>query len=123
MEDLATRVQGLPLELYNEIYELAFTPSSGTVIITSDYKPPRPLQVNKELRKKFATAYYGANRDFVFNNTRLLHSWLTKLQNRNERLICRIIYADECISQTFLPPFHFWAMEWHINSKIEEQKY
>lgn len=42
MEDLATRVQHLPVELYNDILDLVLTPDAKFVTIKDDYEPPTP---------------------------------------------------------------------------------
>lgn len=45
------RVQALPPELYQEIYDLTFTPTSTEVFVTKEYQPPALLRINQATRK------------------------------------------------------------------------
>lgn len=60
MDYLAVRVQSLPQELYDQVYDLVFTAPVGQVVdINASYVPPAALQVNLSSRKQFANSYYG----------------------------------------------------------------
>lgn len=49
----------LPQELYDQIYEEAFTAASGTyVIVAKNHKPPAAMQVDRASRRKFIESYY-----------------------------------------------------------------
>lgn len=78
------RLQNLPAELYNTIYDLTFTlnaPKTLTVV-DSGYKPPSILQVNRHFRTKLACTYYD---EFVFAfrpfgpDHRYFDQWLSSL--------------------------------------------
>lgn len=47
---LIERLHALPPELYNEIYELTFTPTSTDIYVDEGYKPPATLQVDRATR-------------------------------------------------------------------------
>lgn len=64
MTTLASLVQALPAELYNEIYDLTFTADPGNRYIDGNYKPPSCLQVSRSTRKTFEQSYYGNNSIF-----------------------------------------------------------
>lgn len=51
MATLIDRVQALPRELYDEIYDHTFTKTSNIVHVDSEYRPPAALQVNHASRK------------------------------------------------------------------------
>lgn len=59
MDRLPELVQTLPQELYDNIYDLTFTPTSRWRYIRHDYKPPKLLSVDRASRALFATRYYG----------------------------------------------------------------
>lgn len=44
------RVQSLPAEIYNEIYDLTFKTAPSVVYIDKDYWPPALLQANRATR-------------------------------------------------------------------------
>ena len=68
-DQLDDRVQSLPPELYNTIYDLTFTAYSiqgANVELDSSYRPPSCLQVSKASRDEFAASYY-AHTIFMFS--------------------------------------------------------
>ena len=68
MDELSGRIQALPAELYNLVFQYTFTAdSSGKVVyVTSQHKPPSLLQVDRTSRATFARSYYGSNTIFAF---------------------------------------------------------
>lgn len=63
-DEFITKVQSLPAELYNEIYNLTFTADfEETCKINRHYKPPSILQVNKRWRSALSPSFY---RDTIF---------------------------------------------------------
>lgn len=68
MATLASLVQALPKELYDEIYELTFTTNSSIRHITERYQPPICLQVSRSTRETVAASYYG--KDSIFYITK-----------------------------------------------------
>ena len=79
MKTFQERVQALPAELYNEIYDLTFTNTSKVQRIDQNTKPPSALQINRALREKFAQSYYGNNTIFYISITHV-SKWLFSLQ-------------------------------------------
>lgn len=77
---LNERIQALPAEIYNEIYDLTSTPSSVTHI-TREYKPPASLQVSRATRRKFSELYYDKDRTFYVNHA-LAWTWLKSIETR-----------------------------------------
>ena len=89
--DLARRVQDLPGELYNIIYEYTFTVGPGERKISKTYQPPSLLTVDRASRKLFAKSYYGSSgSSFVHNRNgtkEVLIRWLRSLPRRHLRLL------------------------------------
>lgn len=66
--ELAQRVQALPQELQDLIYDFTFAawPSATDFHqIRFAWKPPSCLQVNRASRRKFAEVFYGGGAIFV----------------------------------------------------------
>ncbi|KAK3712794.1 hypothetical protein LTR37_008885 [Vermiconidia calcicola] len=86
MDDLASRVQDLPPQLYNLIYNDVFTPSTTTInLIDKTYKPPSTLQVDRQSRVIFAMAYYGKGTTIISEALfpgRVV-DWLSSLNTRH----------------------------------------
>lgn len=61
---LKQRLESLPQELSNEIYNLTFTADPGVREITKTYLPPHLLRVDRASRALFGASYYG--NDAVF---------------------------------------------------------
>lgn len=55
---LRARVQALPQELQDMIFEGVVSHEFGKIIVREDYKPPVALQLNHKLRSSFALEYY-----------------------------------------------------------------
>ena len=90
---LAQSVQDLPPELYNMIFDLVFTPDPTKVLITTDYKPPHLLTVNRHSRQLFASRYYRSSEGFRFTDEDLPLNWITKLSNAHVRALGSIEIA------------------------------
>lgn len=78
-DKLATLVQSLPAELYSEIDDLTFLPTAGTIDLTTPYRLPNELQVDRASRKLFARRYYHDS-IFTARNTDDVVSWLLSLR-------------------------------------------
>lgn len=83
---LATRVQSLPPELFDEIYALTFTPTSDTVVITKKYRPPKLLQVDRASRNLFAEHYYAQTK-FTATDMDVVVHWLRSLRDEHLKLL------------------------------------
>ena len=59
-DELAERLQSLPQELFDQIYDEVFTAAAGTEVhIDGRYQPPVQLRVTHASREQFAKSYYG----------------------------------------------------------------
>ena len=96
MDDFSSHVQGLPPELFNEIYSLVFTPppSGSAIRIHSNYKVPFQLQVSKRHSSEFATTYYGTN-VFYFNSYNLMCKRLPTLSKSPHMPLKQIVYTGK----------------------------
>ncbi len=67
--ELATRLQNLPTDLYNEIYQLTFTAPSEpeTRKIDQTTQPSHLLNVSQNSREIYAESYFGKNSPFYIN--------------------------------------------------------
>jgi hypothetical protein len=75
MDSLTKKLNSLPQELYDSIFDTVFTAGPRRINIEHSYQPPSLLSINSATRKQFATSYY-ANTTFVFDNDVILHQWL-----------------------------------------------
>lgn len=50
----------LPQELYDEIETLTFAYDGSSRVLSSKWKPPVQLQINREIRRRFTKEFYGA---------------------------------------------------------------
>lgn len=91
MDDFIQRVQGLPLELFEEIKTLGFTCDPSTVKIDRDYKPPTILQISSATRATVSQQYYARTIAFRANDALCLTKWLTSL---NEQDVGRVSYVE-----------------------------
>lgn len=114
MDNLNTRVQSLPAELFHEIYIHTFTASSSLRTIDKDYKPPHLLQVNRHSRALFAKSYYGSGSIFC-TFLDVLQAWMRHIQRTHA----------EQIGEIRLGPYvsavetEFYVAEWAI--EVAEQ--
>lgn len=101
----AERVQDLPQELYDKIYDLVFAVKIAPreIRVDKSYTPPAFLQLSRDLREEYANVYYGWN-DFLFQidtsesllrcNRSYLHyeNWLASLpKTHRAKLRCLTI--------------------------------
>lgn len=80
-DDLAKRVQDLPRELFDVIFDFTFTSGPSTVHVNKFYKCPSILQVSRATRTLTADAYYG-NTTFSFENSLLMGQWLDAMEEK-----------------------------------------
>lgn len=110
MATLADRVQALPPELFNKIYDLTFTTSPtipspdsynrqylifcrgyGSLqdrLIETPYQPPSNLQVNRATRANLAPAYYCGSLFYITKDD--LWDWLASLPTSHVHMIRKI---------------------------------
>lgn len=126
MGGLATHVQSLPKELYDEIYNLVFTAKSNDrVNITPSYRPPAMLQVDSLSRSKFATSYYGMGKCnsgswFVVDDKHTMCMWLRSLKKEHILLIGEIVFHPHWMYESYKAPFSSSDVEDEIFAKIAE---
>jgi hypothetical protein len=80
----AERVQALPPELFNTIYEDVFAAPTGVIKIQKDYKPPLKLAMGRDIRELFAKAYYS-NNSFEFDCIHWFATWFVSLSKSHRR--------------------------------------
>lgn len=78
MDNLTVLLRRLPQELYDHIYNNAFTAPICRVDVSHNYTTPHLLSVSCASRKQFAESYY-ANTIFVVDHDRDLHQWLRRV--------------------------------------------
>ncbi|KAK3721394.1 hypothetical protein LTR37_003270 [Vermiconidia calcicola] len=91
-DDLANRVQSLPQELFDTIYDQVFTSAGGERInidSSKTYKPPYVLAVDRKSRELFAKSYYSRNIFVIDFEVRSYH--YTLLEE-----ICIATWVPEC---------------------------
>lgn len=121
--EIRAQIENLPQELYDEIYNLTFTSTHGTVSVVPKslafpkFTPPMPrnlLQVPHSTRETFAKAYYG-NNTFVIRNKDLLGSWvLTTLSKKfqvSHLTLIRSIRVQERYVVHLSPDLMRWRFE------------
>lgn len=96
-EDLASRMQNLPQELYDRICREVFTATSGRVEVSKCYKTPRLLRVDHDSREHFARSYYSNTQ---FHYEYMIHSqdlvyWLSSLP-REHLAMLRDLRVSAC---------------------------
>lgn len=107
MDNLPALVQALPPELYNEIFELTFTPPSEVYKMSKDYLRPSCLQVNRASRARFAASYYGKAAIFTFDkndNYRMLVKSLESIPQEHLEAITDIRIQTSSIHQAPISP-------------------
>ncbi|WPB03038.1 uncharacterized protein RHO25_007675 [Cercospora beticola] len=98
MNDLTSRVQSLPPELFSRIYELVTAIEPELMVdITSYYRPPAILQLDRSSREHISQEYYGRDTVFRFanENQRLFLPWLRSIPTRFRVLIGRVEVGHE----------------------------
>lgn len=83
LDRLATLVQSLPRELFDEIFDLTFTlPKDLVTLIDKHHKEPSILQVDSATRKQVTAQYYATRFECTDHN--LLAQWLGLLPPKIE---------------------------------------
>ena len=82
---LATCVQALPREIYDEIYMLTFAAHQQEVEITQNYKLPSVAKVDSTSRNIFAKSYSCAV--FRCSDEYLLQKWLIALPDSHAMML------------------------------------
>lgn len=106
---LPSRIQALPQELKDIIFDFAFPrlPSTTTATINSTYKPPTQMALTRSLRATFATALYPTT-TFRFTSPTLATAWLKSLPKAHRDTIRHLDYDPQlpCNTPTFdlMPP-------------------
>ncbi|KAF7196717.1 hypothetical protein HII31_02087 [Pseudocercospora fuligena] len=94
--DLATLVQDLPKELFDEIFELVTQVESDEVItITKAYRHPTALQISSAIRCEKAKIYYTTNKFTAASALRRdtgkdVCKWAYSLPEGHREMICEI---------------------------------
>ncbi|PPJ50768.1 hypothetical protein CBER1_07478 [Cercospora berteroae] len=93
MEDLTSRVQDLPPELFSRIYEFVTAVEPNLIVeISSTYRPPPILQLDRTSREQVATQYYSRGTIFRFTTVKrqFVVKWLASVPPQSRLLIDRI---------------------------------
>ncbi|KAF2166094.1 hypothetical protein M409DRAFT_23821 [Zasmidium cellare ATCC 36951] len=72
---LRNRLLSVPQELHDKIFSLTFTADTNTRLITSTYRPPSALHVNRLTRQTFSKSYFSAPAIFHVENEAILGKW------------------------------------------------
>lgn len=87
----------LPQELFDNIYDLVFTPVIGArVNVVAGFRLPPQLSVSKAHRQQFAASYFRET-IFVFTEG-VYYDWITSLATANFDEITHIEIHDSCAS-------------------------
>lgn len=95
--DLKQRLEDLPRELYEYIYELTFTSDTKPRSIWEGYHPPSTLQVSHETRRSFARQFYHGRDDalfFCWDHEKCLR-WLLSLPREHVALLREVRCATQ----------------------------
>jgi hypothetical protein len=94
---MAERVQSLPPELFNKIYEEVFTPPNSEIVKTTlSYRPSHLLAVDSASREKYAQAYYPKT-TFDLTLVAWMNTWLSALNKGHRKLVraVQLIRGDD----------------------------
>ncbi|CZT21016.1 uncharacterized protein RCC_06877 [Ramularia collo-cygni] len=117
---LRAHLEALPKELYDEIYELTFTPPTGTTIhiehspfndgmfydcaVPYAEFPLKLLQVSRATRMKVATLHFSRN-IFIVRRYSLLYTWLKYRLPSDHRLLLRDVRCRAPVRRDPSSPF------------------
>ncbi|KAK4494924.1 hypothetical protein PRZ48_014280 [Zasmidium cellare] len=92
--ELEHRIQNLPQELQDGIFEYYLIIPAETVVINKTYKPPAHLQINRAMREKLAKEYYG-HITFTLEGDRstvetTCSKWLSSLPSQHLDIVARV---------------------------------
>jgi hypothetical protein len=96
------KLESLPPELYDYIFDLSFAPSIDVCIIDQKYRPPNTLSVDRATRTIMAVRFYGDNSIFHCGNHEDCSKWLISLPPEHRQLLqqarCEslLLSAPEC---------------------------
>ena len=91
MASFEKRVQDLPPELFNEIFDLTFTAPEGIVIaVDKTYQPPGLLHTSSATRSKYASTYYDHYTTFQFSTYTHFLKFGASLTSTHRSIIKRI---------------------------------
>lgn len=65
---LRDRIQSLPQELYDMVYDLTFKLPSGAIDVHKNYKLPFQLHINRAIREDCAQRYFSNHFNFPFRD-------------------------------------------------------
>lgn len=103
-DQLHDRVQSLPPELYDYVYDLTFTAfPTQHAELGSTYRPPSCLQVSKASRAKFAASYY-AHTTFIFTHSASHTESITTGVNWLVSLLPEHVAMIRCLRYDTEPP-------------------
>ncbi|USW56841.1 hypothetical protein Slin15195_G101600 [Septoria linicola] len=108
---LRMRLESLPQELYNRIYDQVFTAACSIVVVAREgtRKAEYLLQVDRVSRAQYAKSYYG-NTKFVFPTAiQDLVPWLRRMSRSELHLI-----SDMAIEWRDLPPVRTLERERYV---------
>lgn len=113
-EKINALVQGLPQELFDEVYRFTFTVSVATAIeITETYIPPKLLQVDRASRSLFAASYYARNTFFAVSYRDAIIDWECSLTREHiDHFRDVYVQIDEYRSDDYYkisPPISFYV--------------
>jgi hypothetical protein len=104
VEQLRTRLERLPQELYDQIYNLTFAfdwdkEDSPDRLIDENYRLPWQLQIDRNRRKEFMEHYYGSTACWRFPKDRtrfLFHPWVRSLSGQAKMLLRNVDLSGRC---------------------------
>lgn len=102
-----TRVQDLPAEPFNHVFDLTFTlpvEPGHPLEIDGSYKPPSILQVDAITRNKLAPDYYSQTK-FECKSENLLSNWLCSLPRAHSDVLEKVRLHVQ--SEQYLLPANF----------------
>ena len=123
-ETIKARIQALPQELQDTIFELVVAlPSSddNIVHITATYKPPLALQINQKLRADSATTYYSQSTFQVSHREKLHVCKKHHIERTSWDILC--FYWLEPLNRTHRNLIKAITLEVNVPVKTEDSRY
>lgn len=112
MPDFTQRIHNLPPEIFNQIFELVFTPEPGPITIDRTYRPPVQMRVSRALRTQYAADYYSPDRTFTacrLSNGEIFR-WLQSLPVAHRDRIYKIRTTDRWLQNPLSDEwYHYWS--------------
>lgn len=119
-DELAMRLQGMPAEIFNYIFDLTIAVGDD-VLVDRTYKPPIGLQLSHETREAFALAFYSKTsfHSDCGTDPSTLENWLAALPSKHINLL-RTVRMDIFNNTDASPDLNFllkiMGLEWHLLS-------